>query len=96
VEVGWREVGVPWTIDRVRQPPSSWTVRRSTPAMTSREANVWRHPCHVKPSSRVGHPHCRRPALTRIDELVRQDPERAYEADFFQNVVKEMGWRLGS
>ena len=32
----------------------------------------------------------------RIDELVRQDPDRAYEADFFHNVVKETGWRLGS
>jgi NAD(P)-dependent dehydrogenase (short-subunit alcohol dehydrogenase family) len=32
----------------------------------------------------------------RIDELVRQDPDRAYEADFFDNVVKETGWRLGS
>ena len=32
----------------------------------------------------------------RIDELVRQHPEHAYDADFFDHVVKETGWRLGS
>jgi hypothetical protein len=33
---------------KVFQPPSTWTVRRSTPAMTRREANVWRFECHVR------------------------------------------------
>jgi NAD(P)-dependent dehydrogenase (short-subunit alcohol dehydrogenase family) len=31
----------------------------------------------------------------RIDELVRQSPEQAYETDFFQNLAGEVGWRLG-
>ncbi len=31
----------------------------------------------------------------RIDELVRQAPEQAYEQDFFQNLAAEVGWRLG-
>jgi NAD(P)-dependent dehydrogenase (short-subunit alcohol dehydrogenase family) len=30
----------------------------------------------------------------RLDELVRQDPEHAYEADFFARFAKEVGWRL--
>jgi hypothetical protein len=35
------------TIESVRQPPSSLTVSRSTPAITSREAKVWRLECHT-------------------------------------------------
>ena len=31
----------------------------------------------------------------RLDELVRQTPERAYEPEFYQSIVQEMGWRLG-
>jgi NAD(P)-dependent dehydrogenase (short-subunit alcohol dehydrogenase family) len=31
----------------------------------------------------------------RIDEMVRQSPERAYEQDFFDTFVAESGWRLG-
>ena len=31
----------------------------------------------------------------RLDQLVRADPEHAYEPDFFQRFVKEAGWRLG-
>ena len=31
----------------------------------------------------------------RIDELVRQSPERAYELDFFESFAAEVGWRLG-
>jgi NAD(P)-dependent dehydrogenase (short-subunit alcohol dehydrogenase family) len=30
----------------------------------------------------------------RLDERVRQDPEQAYEADFFARFAKEVGWRL--
>jgi NAD(P)-dependent dehydrogenase (short-subunit alcohol dehydrogenase family) len=30
----------------------------------------------------------------RIDELVRQTPERAYDADFFASFAAEVGWRL--
>jgi len=40
-----------WTIAIDRQPPRSCTLRRSTPAMTSRDANVWRLQCQVSPSS---------------------------------------------
>ena len=32
---------------------------------------------------------------TRLDERVRQTPERAYEADFYQSFAKEVGWRIG-
>jgi NAD(P)-dependent dehydrogenase (short-subunit alcohol dehydrogenase family) len=32
----------------------------------------------------------------RLDELVRQDPEHAYDDDFFETVVAEAGWRLGT
>lgn len=32
----------------------------------------------------------------RIDEMVRADPERAYEPDFFATMAKEVGWRIGS
>jgi hypothetical protein len=35
---------------RVRQPPSSWIVRRSTPAIASREAKVCRSPCQAQGS----------------------------------------------
>ena len=31
----------------------------------------------------------------RIDERVRQTPERAYEAEFFQSFAAEVGWQLG-
>jgi NAD(P)-dependent dehydrogenase (short-subunit alcohol dehydrogenase family) len=31
----------------------------------------------------------------RIDERVRQTPERAYDEDFFESFVKEAGWRVG-
>jgi NAD(P)-dependent dehydrogenase (short-subunit alcohol dehydrogenase family) len=31
----------------------------------------------------------------RIDERVRQTPERAYDAEFFQSFVAEVGWKLG-
>jgi NAD(P)-dependent dehydrogenase (short-subunit alcohol dehydrogenase family) len=30
-----------------------------------------------------------------LDERVRQTPERAYDAEFFQNFAAEVGWRLG-
>ncbi|HUH85724.1 MAG TPA: SDR family oxidoreductase [Stellaceae bacterium] len=32
----------------------------------------------------------------RLDELVREDPEHAYDIDFFENAAKEVGWRLGN
>ncbi len=32
----------------------------------------------------------------RLDEKVRQSPERAYEVDFFEELAAEIGWRLGS
>jgi NAD(P)-dependent dehydrogenase (short-subunit alcohol dehydrogenase family) len=31
----------------------------------------------------------------KIDARVRQTPERAYDADFFQDFAAEVGWRLG-
>jgi NAD(P)-dependent dehydrogenase (short-subunit alcohol dehydrogenase family) len=31
----------------------------------------------------------------KLDERVRQSPERAYDADFYQSFVKEVGWRIG-
>jgi NAD(P)-dependent dehydrogenase (short-subunit alcohol dehydrogenase family) len=31
----------------------------------------------------------------RLDERVRQTPERAYDAEFFQSFADEVGWRLG-
>jgi NAD(P)-dependent dehydrogenase (short-subunit alcohol dehydrogenase family) len=31
----------------------------------------------------------------RLDELVRGDPEHAYDVDFFENAAREVGWRLG-
>jgi NAD(P)-dependent dehydrogenase (short-subunit alcohol dehydrogenase family) len=32
----------------------------------------------------------------KIDELVRQSPERAYDPDFFESFAKEAGWRIGT
>ena len=31
----------------------------------------------------------------RLDERVRQTPERAYEPEFYQSIAAEIGWRLG-
>jgi hypothetical protein len=31
----------------------------------------------------------------KIDQLVRQSPERAYDIDFFESFADEVGWRLG-
>jgi NAD(P)-dependent dehydrogenase (short-subunit alcohol dehydrogenase family) len=31
----------------------------------------------------------------RLDERVRQTPEQAYDAEFYQSFAKEVGWRLG-
>jgi NAD(P)-dependent dehydrogenase (short-subunit alcohol dehydrogenase family) len=31
----------------------------------------------------------------KIDALVRQSPERAYDVDFFQSMAAEVGWRVG-
>ncbi|MFO1108509.1 MAG: SDR family NAD(P)-dependent oxidoreductase [Bradyrhizobium sp.] len=31
----------------------------------------------------------------KLDERVRQNPERAYDAEFYQSFVKEVGWRIG-
>jgi len=31
----------------------------------------------------------------RLDERVRQTPEHAYDAEFYQSFVAEVGWRLG-
>jgi hypothetical protein len=30
----------------------------------------------------------------RIDDLVRQSPERAYDIDFFESFATEVGWRI--
>jgi hypothetical protein len=30
-----------------------------------------------------------------LDQRVRETPERAYDADFFEGFAKEVGWRLG-
>ena len=30
----------------------------------------------------------------RIDERVREDPERAYDAAFFESFAREAGWRV--
>jgi hypothetical protein len=30
-----------------------------------------------------------------MDELVRANPEKAYEPEFFQVLAKEVGWKLG-
>jgi NAD(P)-dependent dehydrogenase (short-subunit alcohol dehydrogenase family) len=31
----------------------------------------------------------------KLDELVRETPERAYDLEFYQSLVKEVGWRIG-
>ena len=31
----------------------------------------------------------------RLDERVRQTPERAYEPEFYQSLAQEVGWRIG-
>ena len=31
----------------------------------------------------------------RLDERVRQTPEQAYDAEFYQSFVAEVGWKLG-
>jgi short-subunit dehydrogenase len=31
----------------------------------------------------------------RIDELVRQSPDQAYDIDFFESFAAEVGWKLG-
>jgi len=31
----------------------------------------------------------------RLDERVRQTPERAYEAEFYRSFAEEVGWRIG-
>ena len=31
----------------------------------------------------------------RLDERVRESPERAYDVEFYESFVKEVGWRLG-
>ena len=32
----------------------------------------------------------------QIDRLVRESPERAYEVDFFADLAKQVGWKLGA
>jgi NAD(P)-dependent dehydrogenase (short-subunit alcohol dehydrogenase family) len=32
----------------------------------------------------------------KLDEKVRQSPERAYDVDFFEELAADIGWRLGS
>jgi hypothetical protein len=32
----------------------------------------------------------------KIDEKVRQSPERAYDEDFFESFAREVGWRVPS
>jgi NAD(P)-dependent dehydrogenase (short-subunit alcohol dehydrogenase family) len=34
------------------------------------------------------------PDADKIDELVRRSPERAYDVDFFEQLAREVGWRL--
>ena len=34
------------------------------------------------------------PDAHKIDELVHWSPERAYDVDFFEQFVREIGWRL--
>ena len=31
----------------------------------------------------------------KLDELVRQAPEKAYTSEFFENLIKTVGWRVG-
>jgi hypothetical protein len=35
------------------------------------------------------------PDAERLDELVRQSPERAYDVVFFESFAREAGWRIG-
>ena len=55
-QVVWCQVGVTLHHTSVRHPPSSWTVRKSTPATTRREANLCRRECQVTPSRRAASP----------------------------------------
>src|SRR5260221_3074509 len=32
----------------------------------------------------------------RLDEIVREDPEHAYDGDFFANFAERVGWRVGA
>ena len=36
------------------------------------------------------------PDAERLDQLVRQSPEQAYDIDFFEGFASEVGWRVGS
>ena len=36
------------------------------------------------------------PDAERLDQLVRQSPEQAYDIDFFEAFAREVGWRVGS
>jgi len=31
----------------------------------------------------------------QLDDLVRQAPERAYTPEFYENLIKAVGWRVG-
>jgi hypothetical protein len=31
----------------------------------------------------------------KLDELVRQAPEKAYTSEFYENLIKTVGWRVG-
>src|SRR5437660_11210374 len=58
----------------VGQPPSAWTVRKSTAAATRREANVWRGAtCYVTPSIRPAS--SSRAAAQRVARTVRDRRE---------------------
>jgi hypothetical protein len=35
------------------------------------------------------------PDAERLDELVRQSPERTYDIDFFEGFAREVVWRIG-
>jgi hypothetical protein len=35
------------------------------------------------------------PDAERLDEMVRQSPERAFDVDFFEAFAREAGWRTG-
>ena len=35
------------------------------------------------------------PDAERLDQLVRQSPEQAYDVDFFERFAREVGWRIG-
>ena len=36
------------------------------------------------------------PDAERLDQLVRQSPDQAYDIDFFEGFAREVGWRVGS